>query len=68
MIMRITQGKVIEGRIVIEGQPLPEGALVTPDDRTFTLSEEDEAALLLAVAEADRGELLDADEVFDRLP
>ena len=33
----------------------------------FTLSPEDEEELLLSIAEADRGELLPAEEVLDRL-
>ena len=56
--MRITTGKVVEGRIVVEGESLSEGATVTilvPDERTFTLTAEDETALLEAIAEADRG-------------
>lgn len=55
--MRITTGKVVGGQIVVEGEPLSEGATVTiliPDAGTFTLSEEDEEALLEAIAEADR--------------
>ena len=36
--------------------------------RTFTLSVEEETALLDAIAEADRGELLDADDVLGQLP
>lgn len=35
---------------------------------TFTLNSEEEAALLEAIAEADRGELLPADEVLKQLP
>ena len=38
------------------------------DERTFTLNPEEEAALLEAIAEADRGELVDADDVLKRLP
>ncbi len=59
--MRITQGKVVDGRVVVEGEPLSEGSTVTvlvPEERTFTLGEQDEAALLEAIAQADRGELL----------
>ena len=59
--MRIIRGKVVDGRVVVEGEALSEGATVTvlaPDEATFTLSEEDEAALLVAISEADRGELL----------
>jgi len=69
-VMRITTGKVVGGQIVVEGEPLSEGSTVTiliPDAGTFALSEEDEAALLEAIAEADRGELLDAEDVLKRL-
>ena len=69
--MRITKGKVVGGRIVVEGESLTEGAVVTvlvSDERAFTLSHEEEAALLEAIAEADRGELIDAEDVLKRLP
>lgn len=69
--MRITKGKVVDGRIVIEGESLNEGATVTilvPDEGSFTLAPEDEAFLLEAIAEADRGELLDAQDVLNQLP
>jgi hypothetical protein len=69
--MRITKGKVIDGHIVVEDEPLIEGSVVTvlvPDERTFTVSDEEEAALLEAIGEADRGELLDAEDVLKRLP
>ena len=69
--MRITKGKVVGGQIVVEGETLTEGSVVTvlvSDERTFTLSHEEEAALLEAIAEADRGELLDGEDVLKRLP
>jgi hypothetical protein len=69
--MRITKGKVVEGRIVVEGESLSEGATVTilvPDERAFTLTPEDEASLLEAIAEADRGELVDAQDILNQLP
>lgn len=68
--MRITKGKVVGGRIVVEGEPLNEGSTVTilvPEERTFELNETDEAALLAAIAGADRGEVLDADDVLSQL-
>ena len=68
--MRITKGKVIGGQIVVEGESLSEGTVVTvlvSDEPTFTLSNEEEAALLEAIAEADRGEILDAKDVLNRL-
>jgi hypothetical protein len=43
----MTTGKVVDGRVVVEGEALSEGASVTvlvPDEATFDLSEEDEAA------------------------
>ena len=69
--MRITKGKVVDGQIVVEGESLREWSTVTilvPEERTFTLSGEEEAALLEAIAEADRDDLLDAEEVFRQLP
>ena len=69
--MRITKGKVVGGRVIVEGERLTEGSVVTiliPEDRTFTLTDEDEAALLEAISEADEGDLLDAIDVFKQLP
>ena len=69
--MRITKGKVVNGNIVVEGEPLDEGAVVTvlvSDEDVFTLSAEKEAVLLESIAQADRGELLDARDVLKRLP
>jgi hypothetical protein len=69
--MRITKGRVVNGRIVVEGEPLDEGAAVTvlvSDERTFTLTDQEEADLVESIAAADRGELLDADVVLRRLP
>ncbi len=68
--MRITMGKVVGGQIVVEGEPLKEGSTVTilfPEERTFELNEVDEAALLAAIAEADRGEGLSADDVLSQV-
>ena len=69
--MRISKGKVVGGRIEVEGELLNEGSLVTvlvPDEGSFTLSSADEAALLEAIAEAERGDLIDADEFLRQLP
>jgi hypothetical protein len=68
--MRIITATVIGGQVVVEGGPLNEGAVVTilaPDEGTFTLSDKDEAALLESIAEADRGELVDADDLLNKL-
>jgi len=69
--MRITKGKVVDGRIIVEGESLDEGSVVTvlvSDENTFTLNEEEETALLESIAQADRGELVDVEDVLKRLP
>ena len=62
---------MVGGQIVLEGEALSEGATVTilvPEESTFTLTAEDEAALLEAISEADRGELLDAHDILNQVP
>ncbi len=70
--MRVTTGKVIEGKVVVEGLPLEEGAIVTvlarEAEETFRLSPEEEAELLLSIEEADRGETVSLEEVLEKLP
>ena len=69
--MKIATGKVVGGKVVVEGVKLEEGASVTvlakDDESAFTLSAEEEAELLLSIAEADRGETVSAEEVLARL-
>jgi hypothetical protein len=66
--MRVTSGKVVAGQIVVEGEPLPDGAVVTvlarELDESFELDAAAEAELLLSLAEADRGELIPAEDVM----
>jgi hypothetical protein len=66
--MKVTSGRVVAGQIVLEGEPLPDGAVVTvlarEADESFALDAAAEADLLLSLAEADRGELIPADEVL----
>lgn len=63
-IMRVAAGHVVKGRIVLDGDPLPDGTRVIvvadaePD--TFDLAPEEEAELLESIGEADRGLLVDA--------
>lgn len=67
----MTSGLVVEGKIVVDGDPLPEGTRVTvlarEADETFTLDVAAEAELLASIAEADRGDLVPAAEVLNRL-
>ena len=69
--MKIATGKVVGGKVVVEGEALEEGALVTvlsrDSENGFTLSPEEEAELLLSIAEADRGETISSEEVLAKL-
>ncbi len=69
--MKVITGKVVAGRIVVEGEPLEEGSTVTvlapEQDETFVLDSQAEAALLDAMAEADRGEVITDEQLLDKL-
>ena len=69
--MKIATGKVIGGKVVVDGEFLEEGTSVTvlsrDDESGFTLSPEEEAELLLSIAEADRGETISAEELLAKL-
>ena len=69
--MKVVRGKVVAGRIVIEGEPLEEGCTVTvlaPEhDEVFALDVQAEAALLAAMAEADRGEVIAGEQLLGKL-
>ena len=69
--MVITSGKVVAGKIIVDGDPLPDGAVVTvlsrEGDETFTLDPAAEAELLESMAEGDRGETVPLEEVLRAL-
>ena len=69
--MKVATGKVVGGKVVLEGVSLEEGTSVTvlanDDGGVFELTSDQEADLLLSIAEADRGETLSAEEVLARL-
>ena len=69
--MVITSGRVVAGKIIVDGDPLPDGAVVTvlsrEGDETFTLDAAAEAELLESMAEGDRGETVPAEEVLREL-
>ncbi len=69
--MKVATGIVVDGKVVVEGEPLAEGTVVTvvarEDDEAFDVSPEEEAALLAAIAEADRGELVSWKELREQL-
>jgi hypothetical protein len=70
--MQVATGTVVNGKIVLEGVPLPEGARVTVvtrgADESFMLTEAQENELLAAMAEIERGEYVSLDELLKSLP
>jgi hypothetical protein len=69
--MLITTGKVNNGVIQIDGKDLPDGTIVTllaqEGDETFELDPAQEADLLTAIAEAERGQLISASELLQKI-
>jgi len=70
--MQVATGTVVDGKIVVEGVPLAEGARVTVvtrgADEGFALSEAQESALLASLAEIERGEFVTLEELLASLP
>ena len=73
MIVRVATGRVIDGKVVVEGEPLVEGSTVTvflPEpDEEIELTSEEESRLAQAVREADEGDFIeeDAERFLDEL-
>jgi len=69
--MKIATGTVTDGTIVVEGHPFSEGEKVTvlsyEAREPFRVSQEEKRILLASIAEADRGELIDADDLLAEL-
>jgi hypothetical protein len=69
--MQITTGTVVGGKIVVEGIPLAEGAVVAvlsrEPDEPFVLSHDDEDELLAAIAEVECGKFLTAEQVLESI-
>lgn len=70
--MQVVMGIVVNGQIVIEGMPLAEGAVVTvvargPDEGS-TLTDEQEDELVAAMAEVERGEFVELEDLLASLP
>lgn len=69
--MQMATGTVVDGKIVVEGDPLPEGAVVTifarESHETFEVPAELVAELDASIAEAESGRAVSAAEVLLRL-
>ena len=60
--MKVATGKVVDGKVVLQGERLSEGTVVTvvvhDDTDAFETTPEEEHALLEAIAQADRGQVV----------
>jgi hypothetical protein len=69
--MIITTGKVSNGTIHVDCNDLPDGTTVTllahEGDETFELDAAQEIELLAAIAEAERGEVVDAFDLLQQI-
>jgi len=69
--MKVVTGRVVGGKVVLEGEPLAEGSVVTvvarEDDESFDVTPEEERALLEAIAQADRGQVISWEELREQL-
>jgi hypothetical protein len=69
--MRIATGKVIHGRLELEGDSLEEGSTVTvlvPEpDETFELTPDEEIALEESLKEAAQGQFVDSEVLLREL-
>lgn len=69
--MQVATGTVVAGRLVVEGLDLPDGetviVLTQETEEEVHVSPDEEAELLKAIAEADRGATVSAEELFARL-
>ncbi len=70
-VMRIATGKVVHGKLELDGDALEEGATVTvlvPEpDETFELTPDEEAALEESLNQAARGQFVDAEALLREL-
>jgi hypothetical protein len=70
--MQVATGTVVNGKIVVEGVSLTEGAVVAVvtrgADESFSLTATQEDELLAAMAEIERGEYVTLEELLQSLP
>ena len=69
--MKVATGKIVGGKVVLDGADFAEGATVTvlarEDDETFEASPELESALLQAIDEVRRGDAVSGESLLARL-
>ena len=69
--MRVTTGRGVDGKMVLEGEQLSDGTVVTvvvrDDVDEFDVSPEDEQALREAMAQADQGHVISWEQLRAQL-
>jgi len=69
--MKVAIGRVVDGKVIVDGEPFAEGSEVAvvarDDDEAFEVSPEDEKALLAAIAQVDQGNVVSWEELRERL-
>jgi hypothetical protein len=69
--MRVAHGTVVSGKVVLDDSSLPEGArvyvLTGESGQPVNLSADELAELEAGLAEADRGETISGQELFEQL-
>lgn len=68
--MKIVTGKVVDGKVEVTGVALEEGASITvmvPESEDFSLTPKQEAELLSAHEEIERGEFVDGGDLLEQL-
>ncbi|SRR6266568_14109 len=62
--MKISTGRIVEGKVVLEGEPLAEGSAKTTRPLTYPLRRR---ALLAAIAQTERGQIVSWEELREQL-
>lgn len=69
--MKVATGVVVDGKVVVEGETLAEGSIVTvvlrDDEEAFDLTSEEEKELLESIADIERGEFVSGEQLLERL-
>ena len=69
--MKVATGKIVGGKVVLDGAAFTEGATVTvlarEDDESFEASPELESALLQAIDEVQHGDAISGESLLARL-
>jgi hypothetical protein len=69
--MRVASGRIVDGRVEIDGAEFPDGASVTvllsEGDETFEADPETERMLLESIEQCDRGQTIALESVLENL-